>query len=213
MFSKTHMTDTKKLLEGGGKSVHVKFSNPFPGFVNAFTVITANTLPPPFVKPTSSGQFLDEEEWLLDKNALEARCTLHELKTSFERDVGVFPFTCLDWAMTMVKMYNEWDDFPKYVPPKSMVGDINEVLKVSKDKMDSGAMLKHSLELNVKLRERMAVLKANAANAPALRCQLTQKQVEIDNLKKEKLELEEKLKKKRNWSDAFGIGEIKFFSQ
>jgi hypothetical protein len=29
------MADTKKLLEGGGKAINVKFKDPFVGFVNA----------------------------------------------------------------------------------------------------------------------------------------------------------------------------------
>ena len=35
LFSKLMMADTKKLLEGGGKAINVKFKDPFVGFVNA----------------------------------------------------------------------------------------------------------------------------------------------------------------------------------
>ena len=62
MFSKRKLHDSKKLLEGDGMSISVKFEHPYTGFEGCYTLITCNNLPYPFIPPCSSTSGFTEEE-------------------------------------------------------------------------------------------------------------------------------------------------------
>lgn len=85
------LADTKQLLEGSGKALNIKFEKGYVGFINAFTLITCNNKPYPFVEPNSSQQNISRDDWLRDRDALNARCTIFEMTKTYARDVGTFP--------------------------------------------------------------------------------------------------------------------------
>lgn len=93
LFGKDNLSDTKLLLEGEGRSQNAKFAQPFTGFKGCYTIVTCNTLPYPFRRPTNSSAGFIEEEWETDKKAIEARCELIKMSESFNRRTDTFPFT------------------------------------------------------------------------------------------------------------------------
>ena len=72
LFSKTRgLPVMKRLLEGEGISVENKFGHPFCGFKKAYTLITCNDLPCPFIPPVSSSSRFTHEEYKSGKEAME----------------------------------------------------------------------------------------------------------------------------------------------
>lgn len=76
VFSKKRLANTKKLMEGEGIPVENKWGQPFTGFINAYTLLTCNNLPYPFVYPVGSNSGFTEEEYYNDKLAMEERTEL-----------------------------------------------------------------------------------------------------------------------------------------
>ena len=73
LFSKKNLSSTKRLTEGLGASLENKYAQPFTGFLNVHTLITCNALPYPFVEPLSTKSGFSEEEFKLDRSAMEER--------------------------------------------------------------------------------------------------------------------------------------------
>ena len=109
------MHDTKKLLEGDGMGIRIKFEHNFTGFIGAYTLITTNSLPYPFVRPESSSAGFREDEWKFDKGALEARTVIVSMEKSFKEE-DEFPYTENEWAHMMLSMYAYKEDYPEYKP-------------------------------------------------------------------------------------------------
>ena len=114
MFSRDNLADTKQLLEGGGKSIAIKFANPYTGFKGCFTVVTANNLPYPFIPPTNSTAGFNIEEFYEDQKAMAARCKIFKMTQTFDRDADKFPFNELEWAQMMLYTLEKWDVMPEY---------------------------------------------------------------------------------------------------
>tara|TARA_B110000305_G_scaffold215296_1_gene252742 strand:+ start:143 stop:463 length:321 start_codon:yes stop_codon:yes gene_type:complete len=98
LFSKTRgLPVMKRLLEGEGISVENKFGHPFCGFKNAYTLITCNYLPCPFIPPKASTSGYTLEEYECDNKAMNARSKLVEFTQSFH-DSGTDEFDEKEWA-------------------------------------------------------------------------------------------------------------------
>ena len=104
LFSKDNLPDTKLMLEGKGRSMNGKFKKLLTGFANCRTLLTCNFLPYPFTQPHNSSAGFDQAEWAVEKTALESRCKLFEMKISYDRDEGKFPFTEKELAHMMFFM-------------------------------------------------------------------------------------------------------------
>ena len=116
MFSRSKMHDTKKLLEGDGMGIRIKFEHNFTGFIGAYTLITTNSLPYPFVRPESSSAGFREDEWKFDKGALEVRTTIIKMEKSYAEEDD-FPFTQDEFANMMLSMYVYEEDYVEYKAP------------------------------------------------------------------------------------------------
>lgn len=84
LFSKHNIAAMKRLLEGEGRKIEVKYSHPFYGFHNAFTLITCNYLVCPFIEPESSRSGWTYKEFERDRDALASRVTVVEFIQKFK---------------------------------------------------------------------------------------------------------------------------------
>ena len=83
----------KKLMEGLGCNLNVKFVHSFTGFVDAYMLITCNALCCPFIEPPCSTLGFSREEFLLDNEAMMRRTNLIEFTKKFEETNLVFDKT------------------------------------------------------------------------------------------------------------------------
>lgn len=98
LFSKSKgLPMMKRLMEGDGASLENKYGHPFTGFLNAYTLITCNMLPCPFVEPVSSNSGFTNEEYIGEKEAMDERVKLVCFTDRFH-DSNIEEFSELDWA-------------------------------------------------------------------------------------------------------------------
>ena len=100
---------------------NVKFEHEFTGFEWAYTIITANNLPYPFIAPSSSLSGFTMEEWPNDKQALEYRTYTVKLEKSYANE-DKFPFTQDEFANMMLSMYEYQPAYVEFKEPY----DVNE---------------------------------------------------------------------------------------
>ena len=98
LFSRDNLADTKQLLEGGGRSIAIKFAHSYTGFKGCFTVVTCNNLPYPFIPPTNNTAGFSIDEYDQDKIAMNSRCKIFKMTKTFDREASTFPFGELEWA-------------------------------------------------------------------------------------------------------------------
>ena len=113
LFDRRNIADTKQLLEGQGRSIAIKHAHSFTGFKGAYTVLTANHLPYPFIPPANSTAGFNFEEYLEDQKAMKARCKIFKMFQTFNREL-TFPFTEYEFAQMMLLTYDSWDEMPEY---------------------------------------------------------------------------------------------------
>ena len=98
LFSKSKgLSFMKKLMEGDGHPLDNKYKNPITGFMKAYTLITCNSLPCPFVKPRASTSGFTYEEYECEKEAMAARSVLVEFTQKFHES-GIGEFDEKEWA-------------------------------------------------------------------------------------------------------------------
>ena len=83
LCSKANLAATKTLGEGMGKSIENKYGHPFTGFIDAYILITCNSLKYPFVPLESSRSGFSKKDYPLDKRAMLARFSLVEFTKTF----------------------------------------------------------------------------------------------------------------------------------
>ena len=121
MFNKGKLHDTKQLLEGDGMKITVKFEHPFTGFIGAYTIITCNNLPYPFIPPNTSLSGFTLEEYPHDKGAINVRTSVVYMTKSHAEEEE-FPFTEEQFAFMMLSMKVFEKEYPEYKAPY----DVNE---------------------------------------------------------------------------------------
>ena len=121
MFNKSRLHDTKSLLEGDGMDISVKFEHLFTGFKGAYTIITCNNLPYPFIPPNTSLSGFTEEEYPHDKGAIKVRTSVVYMETSHDEEEE-FPFTEEELASMMLSMHVYEKNYVEYKAPY----DVNE---------------------------------------------------------------------------------------
>jgi hypothetical protein len=103
LFGKKHLHDTKRLLECKGMSVRNKYAHPYRGFVGSKTLITCNNLTYPLSVPERLMNASELRELENDRYAITSRTITVEMTKSFKREQE-FPFTCEQWAWSMLTM-------------------------------------------------------------------------------------------------------------
>ena len=97
----------KKLMEGLGSNLNVKYINSFTGFVGSYLLMTCNSLCYPWVEPPISNMVYSRDEYLLDNEAMYDRASVVEFTKKFTETR--YAFDGNQWAQCLLFMTENFD--------------------------------------------------------------------------------------------------------
>ena len=83
LFSKANLPQMKKLMEGLGISLNVKYAHSFTGFIGANLLMTCNALCYPWIEPSSSHSGFTKDDFNLDHGAMYDRAKVIKFTKKF----------------------------------------------------------------------------------------------------------------------------------